>query len=178
MPGVADITCLQEFMILPVGAKSFREALQIGCEASSSAVQLSACTHCCPHQVYHSLKGCIKKKYGQALSRDSFSFGSSAERRPARMPATSEMRQSSCFSHVRRVLGANIKTMCSHSGWFCAFSPGQQRGRTGIASSAQTCNSACVEALDVLMDAIEKSGHKDKVQCCFRFFVRDRCVCV
>merc|ERR1719171_597195 len=37
----------QEFMILPVGASSFREALIIGAE------------------VYHTLKGCIKKKYGQ-----------------------------------------------------------------------------------------------------------------
>jgi enolase len=37
----------QEFMILPLGASSFREALQIGCE------------------VYHTLKGVIKKKYGQ-----------------------------------------------------------------------------------------------------------------
>ncbi|XP_053992265.1 enolase 2-like [Hylaeus volcanicus] len=37
---------MQEFMILPVGAKSFREALQIGAE------------------VYHSLKLVIKKKYG------------------------------------------------------------------------------------------------------------------
>merc|ERR1712014_430560 len=37
----------QEFMILPVGASSFKEALQIGCE------------------VYHNLKSVIKKKYGQ-----------------------------------------------------------------------------------------------------------------
>merc|ERR1711920_461088 len=37
----------QEFMILPVGASSFREALIIGCE------------------VYHTLKSVIKKKYGQ-----------------------------------------------------------------------------------------------------------------
>merc|ERR1719440_152814 len=37
----------QEFMILPTGASSFREALQIGAE------------------VYHSLKSCVKKKYGQ-----------------------------------------------------------------------------------------------------------------
>merc|ERR550514_2651822 len=37
----------QEFMILPVGASSFREALQIGAE------------------VYHSLKSVVKKKYGQ-----------------------------------------------------------------------------------------------------------------
>jgi len=37
----------QEFMILPTGASSFREALQIGAE------------------VYHSLKAVVKKKYGQ-----------------------------------------------------------------------------------------------------------------
>merc|ERR1712196_277531 len=37
----------QEFMILPTGASSFREALQMGCE------------------VYHTLKSVIKKKYGQ-----------------------------------------------------------------------------------------------------------------
>merc|ERR1719446_2043893 len=37
----------QEFMILPVGASSFKEALIMGCE------------------VYHTLKGVIKKKYGQ-----------------------------------------------------------------------------------------------------------------
>ncbi|KAL3694648.1 hypothetical protein R1sor_008299 [Riccia sorocarpa] len=38
---------MQEFIILPVGASSFTEAMQMGCE------------------VYHSLKGIIKKKYGQ-----------------------------------------------------------------------------------------------------------------
>jgi enolase len=37
----------QEFMILPVGANSFKEAMQIGAE------------------VYHTLKSVIKKKYGQ-----------------------------------------------------------------------------------------------------------------
>merc|ERR1711985_84973 len=37
----------QEFMILPVGASTFREALNIGAE------------------VYHTLKSVIKKKYGQ-----------------------------------------------------------------------------------------------------------------
>merc|ERR1712113_1172980 len=37
----------QEFMILPVGATSFKEAMIMGTE------------------VYHTLKGCIKKKYGQ-----------------------------------------------------------------------------------------------------------------
>ena len=38
---------LQEFMILPVGAKSFTEAMQMATET------------------YHKLKGIIKKKYGQ-----------------------------------------------------------------------------------------------------------------
>lgn len=38
---------MQEFMILPVGASSFREAMQIGCE------------------VYHNLKKVIKNQYGQ-----------------------------------------------------------------------------------------------------------------
>ena len=38
---------MQEFMILPVGAKSFAEAMQMGSE------------------VYHNLKSVIKKKYGQ-----------------------------------------------------------------------------------------------------------------
>lgn len=38
---------MQEFMILPVGASSFKEAMQMGCE------------------VYQVLKGIIKKKYGQ-----------------------------------------------------------------------------------------------------------------
>eukprot|EP01026_Neomeris_dumetosa_P033026 TRINITY_DN2626_c0_g1_i4.p1 TRINITY_DN2626_c0_g1~~TRINITY_DN2626_c0_g1_i4.p1 ORF type:complete len:498 (-),score=99.79 TRINITY_DN2626_c0_g1_i4:309-1763(-) len=37
---------MQEFMILPVGASSFKEAMQIGCE------------------VYHNLKKLIKEKYG------------------------------------------------------------------------------------------------------------------
>jgi enolase len=37
----------QEFMILPTGASSFSEAMQIGAE------------------VYHNLKSVIKKKYGQ-----------------------------------------------------------------------------------------------------------------
>lgn len=40
-------TISKEFMILPVGASSFKEALIMGCE------------------VYHTLKGVIKKKYGQ-----------------------------------------------------------------------------------------------------------------
>ena len=77
-----------------------------------------------------------------------------------------------CFSHASsHVLNADIVAICSHSGWFRAFSSGQQRGRTGIDSPAQACEFECIEALDVLMDAIEKSGHKDKVQCCFRCFV-------
>ena len=38
---------MQEFMILPTGAASFSEAMQIGCE------------------VYHTLKDVIKGKYGQ-----------------------------------------------------------------------------------------------------------------
>ena len=38
---------MQEFMILPTGASSFKEALQIGSE------------------VYHTLKGVVKKQYGQ-----------------------------------------------------------------------------------------------------------------
>ncbi|RZC63777.1 hypothetical protein C5167_025521 [Papaver somniferum] len=38
---------MQEFMILPVGAKSFKEAMKMGVE------------------VYHNLKSVIKKKYGQ-----------------------------------------------------------------------------------------------------------------
>merc|ERR1719356_1236366 len=76
----------QEFMILPVGAASFKEALIIGCE------------------VYHTLKSCIKKKYGQ----DACNVGDEG----------------------------------------------------GFAPSVQDNN----EALDVLMDALEKSGHKDKVK--------------
>merc|ERR1712003_329842 len=76
----------QEFMILPVGAASFKEALIIGAE------------------VYHTLKGVIKKKYGQ----DACNVGDEG----------------------------------------------------GFAPSVQDNN----EALDVLMDAIDKSGHIDKVK--------------
>jgi len=76
----------QEFMILPVGAASFKEALVIGCE------------------VYHTLKGVIKKKYGQ----DACNVGDEG----------------------------------------------------GFAPSVQDNN----EALDVLMDAIKKSGHEAKVK--------------
>jgi enolase len=76
----------QEFMILPVGASSFREALIIGAE------------------VYHTLKGVIKKKYGQ----DACNVGDEG----------------------------------------------------GFAPSVQDNN----EALDVLMDAIKKSGHEAKVK--------------
>merc|ERR1719478_834718 len=76
----------QEFMILPVGAESFREAMKIGAE------------------VYHTLKGVIKKKYGQ----DACNVGDEG----------------------------------------------------GFAPSVQDNN----EALDVLMDAIKKSGHEAKVK--------------
>merc|ERR1712087_641648 len=76
----------QEFMILPVGASSFKEALIMGCE------------------VYHTLKGVIKKKYGQ----DACNVGDEG----------------------------------------------------GFAPSVQDNN----EALDVLMEAIKKSGHEAKVK--------------
>jgi len=76
----------QEFMILPVGACSFREAMQIGAE------------------VYHTLKSVIKKKYGQ----DACNVGDEG----------------------------------------------------GFAPSVQDNN----EALDVLMEAIKKSGHAEKVK--------------
>jgi enolase len=73
-------------MILPTGAATFKEAMQIGAE------------------VYHTLKGVIKKKYGQ----DACNVGDEG----------------------------------------------------GFAPTVQDNN----EALDVLMEAIEKSGHKDKVR--------------
>jgi enolase len=76
----------QEFMILPVGASSFKEALICGAE------------------VYHALKGVIKKKYGQ----DACNVGDEG----------------------------------------------------GFAPSVQDNN----EALDVLMEAIQKSGHADKIK--------------
>merc|ERR1711937_1080018 len=76
----------QEFMICPVGASSFREAINTGAE------------------VYHTLKSVIKKKYGQ----DACNVGDEG----------------------------------------------------GFAPSVQDNN----EALDVLMDAIEKSGHAAKVK--------------
>jgi len=76
----------QEFMILPTGAPTFKDAMIIGAE------------------VYHTLKSCIKKKYGQ----DACNVGDEG----------------------------------------------------GFAPSVQDND----EALDVLMDAIEKSGHKDKVK--------------
>lgn len=46
---ILSLNCLvwQEFMIAPLGAKSFKEALQIGSE------------------VYHSLKDVVKQKYGK-----------------------------------------------------------------------------------------------------------------
>merc|ERR1719382_2212433 len=75
----------QEFMILPVGASTFKEALIMGCE------------------VYHTLKGVIKKKYGQ----DACNVGDEG----------------------------------------------------GFAPSVQDNN----EALDVLMEALKKSGHEAKV---------------
>ncbi|KAK6943972.1 Enolase, C-terminal TIM barrel domain [Dillenia turbinata] len=43
----ASVSPMEEFMILPVGASSFREAMKMGVE------------------VYHNLKSVIKKKYGQ-----------------------------------------------------------------------------------------------------------------
>merc|ERR1719230_192985 len=76
----------QEFMILPVGASNFKEAMKIGAE------------------VYHTLKGVIKKKYGQ----DACNVGDEG----------------------------------------------------GFAPSVQDNN----EALDVLMEAINKSGHAAKIQ--------------
>merc|ERR1711920_512297 len=76
----------QEFMILPTGASTFREALIMGCE------------------VYHNLKSVIKKKYGQ----DACNVGDEG----------------------------------------------------GFAPSVQDNN----EALDVLMEAIKKSGHESKVK--------------
>merc|ERR1712087_606274 len=76
----------QEFMILPTGASSFKEALCMGCE------------------VYHTLKSVIKKKYGQ----DACNVGDEG----------------------------------------------------GFAPSVQDNN----EALDVLMEALEKSGHAAKVK--------------
>merc|ERR1712178_611372 len=76
----------QEFMILPTGAATYKEAMIIGAE------------------VYHTLKSCIKKKYGQ----DACNVGDEG----------------------------------------------------GFAPSVQDNN----EALDVLMEAIEKSGHKAKVK--------------
>merc|ERR1711972_983390 len=76
----------QEFMILPTGASSFKNAMEIGAE------------------VYHNLKGVIKKKYGQ----DACNVGDEG----------------------------------------------------GFAPSVQDNN----EALDVLMEAIKKSGHEAKVK--------------
>merc|ERR550537_2014814 len=76
----------EEFMILPVGATTFKEAMIIGAE------------------VYHTLKTVIKKKYGQ----DACNVGDEG----------------------------------------------------GFAPSVQDNN----EALDVLMDAIKKSGHEAKVK--------------
>merc|ERR1711904_220961 len=44
----------QEFMILPLGAKTFKEALQAGAE------------------VYHNLKKCVNKKYGTDVAASEF----------------------------------------------------------------------------------------------------------
>merc|ERR1711972_905970 len=76
----------QEFMVMPVGASSFREALQIGAE------------------VYHTLRKVIQEKYGQ----DATNVGDEG-----------------------------------------GFAP-------NVTESS--------EALEVLMQAIEKSGHKDKIK--------------
>jgi len=76
----------QEFMIVPTGASNFKNAMCIGAE------------------VYHTLKGVIKKKYGQ----DACNVGDEG----------------------------------------------------GFAPSVQDND----EALDILMEAIEKSGHKDKIK--------------
>merc|ERR1719281_1849131 len=76
----------QEFMIVPTGASNFKDAMIIGAE------------------VYHTLKTCIKKKYGQ----DACNVGDEG----------------------------------------------------GFAPSVQDND----EALDVLMDALEKSGHAAKVK--------------
>lgn len=76
----------QEFMILPVGARTFKEAMVIGAE------------------VYHKLKSCIKKNYGQ----DACNVGDEG----------------------------------------------------GFAPNVQDNN----EALDVLMEALEASGHREKVK--------------
>merc|ERR1719215_1873518 len=76
----------QEFIILPTGCSTFKEALIVGCE------------------VYHTLKGVIKKKYGQ----DACNVGDEG----------------------------------------------------GFAPSVQDNN----EALDVLMEALQKSGHGSKVK--------------
>ncbi|CAM9288930.1 unnamed protein product [Phaeothamnion confervicola] len=75
----------QEFMIMPVGAETFKEAMQIGCE------------------VYHNLKSVIKAKYGM----DACNVGDEG-----------------------------------------GFAPGIQNNREGV---------------DILMEAIKKSGHLDKV---------------
>ena len=50
---------MQEFMILPTGATSFKHAMQVGCE------------------VYHALKGLLKKKFGQSAANvgDEGGFG-------------------------------------------------------------------------------------------------------
>lgn len=54
---------MQEFLILPVGASSFSEAMRMGCE------------------VYHNLKSIIKKKYGTEWIFSSFPPSEEARRR-------------------------------------------------------------------------------------------------
>jgi len=63
---------MQEFMILPVGAESFTEAMKMGSEVLHSAARLERqparrplTPLPSPRQVYHHLKAVIKKKYGQ-----------------------------------------------------------------------------------------------------------------
>lgn len=88
----------KEFMILPVGASSFREAMCIGAE------------------VYHNLKSVIKKKYGQ----DACNVGDEG-----------------------------------------GFAPSVQDNNEAFINSVREKRR---KALDVLMEAIEKSGHKEKVK--------------
>lgn len=67
---------MQEFMILPVGASNFHEAMRIGAEVHlNSAVFrcfcyklkkfMSNCLNTSHFQVYHNLKNVIKAKYGK-----------------------------------------------------------------------------------------------------------------
>lgn len=67
---------MQEFMILPVGASNFHEAMRIGAEVrlNSAVFQcfcyklkkfMSNCLNTSHFQVYHNLKNVIKAKYGK-----------------------------------------------------------------------------------------------------------------